>query len=77
LAYQLNVPFFIFDVHASEATMKERIALRMQMNQDPSDAGIDVLARQFIWNELLTADEMKYAISVDTESNMEMDDIRK
>ncbi|MGZ3238660.1 MAG: bifunctional aminoglycoside phosphotransferase/ATP-binding protein [Burkholderiaceae bacterium] len=77
LAHELNVPFFIFDVHASEAVMKERIAQRTQMNRDPSDADIDVLERQLIWNEPLTGNEMKCAIVIDTERNMGMDDIRK
>ncbi|MGZ3159003.1 MAG: AAA family ATPase, partial [Burkholderiaceae bacterium] len=77
LANELSVPFHIFDVHASEATMKQRIAQRTQLNQDPSDAGIDVLARQLVWNEPLTANEMKDAIVIDTECNMGMDDMRK
>jgi aminoglycoside phosphotransferase family enzyme/predicted kinase len=76
VAHQLSVPFFIFDVHASEAVMKERIALRMQMNHDPSDAGVEVLMRQLIWNEPLAEDEMKYAITVDSECSMGMDEIR-
>lgn len=76
LARHLNLPFFIFDVHASEATMKERILLRTQMNHDPSDAGVDVLARQLVWNEALDADEMKYMIDVDTEYSVDMGSIR-
>lgn len=77
LAHERNVRSLIVDVQASEAAMKERITRRMQMDHDPSDAGIDVLERQFIWNEPFAAEEMKDVIVIDTERNKENGDIRK
>jgi hypothetical protein len=76
MACVLQVPFFIVDVQAGEATMKERIIQRNEMNHDPSDADIDVLLRQFAWNEAFAADEIKHVMTVDTERSKGIDGIR-
>ncbi|MGZ5781443.1 MAG: bifunctional aminoglycoside phosphotransferase/ATP-binding protein, partial [Burkholderiaceae bacterium] len=77
LARDLRVPFFIFDVYASEATMGKRIAFRSQLNQDPSDAGVDVLAAQLQDHDPLSEDEKKCTVAVNSEQIMEMDDLKK
>lgn len=77
MARALQVPFFMVDVQASEAAMRQRIAQRARMNRDASDADTDVLMRQLTWNEAFTVDEMQNVIAVDTEHNSGIDDIRK
>lgn len=77
LAEELNIPFFIFDIHACEATMKRRIASRKRFGQDPSDADLQVLAHQLADNEPLTGEEMTHVISVDFETHMDTNAIRR
>jgi aminoglycoside phosphotransferase family enzyme/predicted kinase len=77
LAHALNAPFLIIDVQASVATMKQRITRRTEMNHDPSDADVEVLERQLNWNEPFAADEMLNVVAIDSERNMEVDDIRR
>jgi aminoglycoside phosphotransferase family enzyme/predicted kinase len=67
LAGDLGVPFFIFDIHASELTLRTRIVSREKEARDPSDAGLEVLARQVSESEPLTADETGHAIPVNLE----------
>lgn len=71
LADTLGVPFFLFDVRAGEATMKQRILAREQADADASDAGIAVLVSQLRNDEPLNADEMRHAIAVDMESGID------
>jgi len=44
LADAMKVPFAIASVRAGEALMQKRIKERMQQGNDPSEAGIEVLA---------------------------------
>ena len=70
LGGELAVPFFIFDLRTSEATMRSRVALRAQLGQDASDAGIDVLENQLRNHEPLSEEEIVHAITVDGEAGM-------
>lgn len=70
LAGELDVPFFIFDLRASEATMRARVVLRAQHGQDASDAGAEVLAHQLRNHDPLSAEELAHAIVVDAEAGM-------
>lgn len=77
LAREIGVPFFIFDVRATEATMKARIASRAQLNNDPSDADLAVLAYQMARQDPLNEDEMKYVLGVDNEVDMDLAMVRQ
>jgi hypothetical protein len=77
LARALGVPFFIFDIQASEAALRKRIAARARVDKDASDAGLDILAHQLAQHDPLAANEMQHVITVDTEAGMEMADVRK
>jgi aminoglycoside phosphotransferase family enzyme/predicted kinase len=68
LAKILGIPFVIFDVHASMATMRSRLAARMRAGHDASDAGADILAQQIGRHDPFTAEELTHIIAVDTES---------
>jgi predicted kinase len=76
LARELAVPFFILDVQASEATIRERIVLRAQSGRDPSDAGLHILAYQVAHHDRFSDDELKHVISVDGETCWTMEAIR-
>jgi uncharacterized protein len=77
LARELGVPFFIFDMQASEAAMRERIAARAQAGSDASDAGLDILAHQLAQHDPLAVEEMQHAVAVDTEAGLEMAAVKK
>jgi uncharacterized protein len=77
LAHDLGVPFLIFDLHAKEATLRQRIESRKKLGQDPSDAGLEVLAHQIAEHDPLSVDEMTNAIVVDCEPDMTIESIRK
>lgn len=77
LAEQLGVPFRIFDIRASEAVMKARIAARERLAQDASDAGLAVLVQQLVHHEPLSADEMRHVIAVDFDADQDQDAVRK
>jgi aminoglycoside phosphotransferase family enzyme/predicted kinase len=77
LAHALRVPFFIFELRASEATIKERITARAQLGQDASDAGLAVLAHQIAQHDPLSEDELKRSIAVDSECDLDRETVRK
>lgn len=66
LAESRAVPFAIVACRAPEATLRERIVRRAAMGTDPSEAGLDVLARQIATAEPLTDTEQRWAVDVDT-----------
>jgi aminoglycoside phosphotransferase family enzyme/predicted kinase len=70
-AAELGIPFFIFDIQASEATMKRRIAARARVGPDAPDACAVVLARQLARTEPLSPGEQAHAIAVDMESGID------
>lgn len=67
LATALGVPFIILDLHASEATMRARIATRARTGRDASDATGDVLSWQMLNHEPLDAEELLHVARIDTE----------
>lgn len=77
LAFEVGVPFFIVDIHASEATLRKRIVTRMQLGNDPSDAGLEVLAQQILQHDVLSDDEKKYVVLINNEAGLDLDMIRK
>ncbi len=66
LAEELDVPFLILDVLASEGTMRARIVERMRLNKDASDAGLAVLESQLAGHEPLLQEEYQHVIEVDS-----------
>lgn len=77
LAADLRVPFFIFDIHAAESTIRSRLIMREKGDQDPSDAGIAVLARQLADSEPLSDEETRHVVAVDLESGLSNSRMRK
>ena len=77
LAAELGIPFFIFDVRASEAAMRQRVLQRRQQGTDASDAGIDVLLQQLREHDPLSGEELEHAIAVDTEAAMDAPRVRQ
>jgi predicted kinase len=69
-AASLGVPFFIFDIQASPATMAARLAARAEAGADASDANVQVLAQQQLMAEPLSAAERQDAIVVDIEAGL-------
>jgi predicted kinase len=57
--------------------MRNRIALRKQLDRDASDAGVEVLAHQLADHEPLSDEEMRNAISVDFDLDMDAEAVRK
>lgn len=74
LAAGLGIPFFLFDLRASPATMRARILSR---RRDASDADIAVLEHQMMGQEALTAAEMAAVIAVDTEAGITAERVRR
>lgn len=65
LAEKLNVPLLILDFQADESTLQERIQLRQQQQNDPSEATIEVLQQQITTAEPLTEAERNMTIEID------------
>ncbi|MGA7802953.1 MAG: AAA family ATPase [Gammaproteobacteria bacterium] len=63
LARTLGVPFAIVDCQAPEQVLRQRLASR---TGDASEADLAVLERQLQDHQPLTADEQKFALTVDT-----------
>lgn len=73
LAAALGLAFCIVSVQASVERMQARVAARAARGDDPSDAGVAVLARQLEVQEPLTEREADAAIRVDFDGDdMEM-----
>ncbi|QDZ27964.1 bifunctional aminoglycoside phosphotransferase/ATP-binding protein [Noviherbaspirillum sp. UKPF54] len=72
LADELNVPFFIVDLRASEATMRARVALRKAQGEDASDAGVEVLLHQLGHHDPLSDVELQHTVPVDAESGLDL-----
>lgn len=64
LAKREDVSFAIFDCHADENTLRQRVADRMAKNTDASDADLEVLEQQLASREPLTHAERKYVANV-------------
>ena len=77
LAHDLCVPFFILELRGNTVSIRDRISSRARLNQDPSDAGLDILAYQIAHHDALTDDEIKHTIVVDNKFGIRMETIRK
>ncbi|MGH8503173.1 MAG: AAA family ATPase [Gammaproteobacteria bacterium] len=64
LAAERGVPFIIVDVRADEAELRARVSRRQQAGNDPSEAGLDVLAQHLRTREPLTSRESRNAVLV-------------
>jgi len=71
LAKEYGVPCAIVAFEASEATLRERIAIRRAEGRDASDADIAVLEHQIATREALTADEKACALEWNAEAPVE------
>ncbi len=67
LARALDCPFTILHFHAPLATLKRWIREREAAGKDASEATVEVLEKQLQSQQLLTADELAYTLSVDAE----------
>jgi len=68
LARERHAPFAILHCHADERALRERVARRQALGADPSEAGLQVLARQDGWAEPPGADELPATIDVPTDA---------
>lgn len=66
LAQVAGAPFVLLDVQAPDAVLRERIGRRRESERDASEATLAVLEHQLSIQEPLSAEERKYAITVDT-----------
>ena len=71
LAGELDVPFFLFDLHASPDTLRRRITFREASREDPSDATLAVLEHQFRNREPLADDDTTGTIVIDAEAPLD------
>jgi len=67
LAQQMGLPFTLLDCQAEPATLLQRVRARRQRGDDPSEADEAVLAQQQSFQEALTEDERKQALTVHTD----------
>jgi aminoglycoside phosphotransferase family enzyme/predicted kinase len=65
LAQDLHVPYAILNVQASDEVLRERLARRSALANDPSEADLEVLEHQIATQEPLAAEERDHAITVD------------
>ena len=75
LAQSLEVPFVILDIQATENTLRSRIARRMEHEKDASEATLAVLEKQIKSNEPLADSEAVFAIRVDTDKALNLDQL--
>ena len=68
LAAELGVPFFLFDLQASAATLRRRVAAREHVQYESSDADLAVLEHQIGAEEPLARDEGEGVIVFDAEA---------
>ena len=75
LARAMRVPFTILALDAEPATLRDRVAARHARGDDPSEADVPVLTRQYTYREPLGADERAICIDVDTTQPTDIDAI--
>ena len=68
LARKLRIPFLIVTFDADEATLRARVALRMQRATDASDADLAVLERQIRSHDPLDPGETAESVAIDAEA---------
>lgn len=65
IAERLDAPFLILDFHAPQEVLRTRVAERLAVADDASEADLAVLEHQFAAREPLTPAEMAAAFAVD------------
>ena len=70
LARERGAHFALVVCGAPADVLRARVAARAAAGTDPSEAGLDVLERQFDWYEAPGADEEAWAHHVDTAQGM-------
>jgi aminoglycoside phosphotransferase family enzyme/predicted kinase len=68
LAAQLGVPFAILEFRARTETLRRRVVQRSAQADDASEADLEVLNGQLATLEPLTAAELVYAVTIDTDT---------
>ncbi len=77
LADRMDVPFLILDVCANETVLRERVAKRVRIGKDASDADVTVLEHQLVDMDRLSATEIEHTLQVNTtEAHFPLDAIR-
>jgi len=64
-----GVPFLLIHCEADPEVLRARVGKRAAAGTDASEAGLDILERQFQWLEPLEDEERGHAIKVDTASS--------
>jgi aminoglycoside phosphotransferase family enzyme/predicted kinase len=72
VAAGVGVPFRLLSVSAEPAVLRARIDQRLDAGSDPSEATVEVLARQRGFAEVLDADELAEAVCVDTTAAVDL-----
>ncbi|MEE2732580.1 MAG: AAA family ATPase [Pseudomonadota bacterium] len=67
LAQSVNIPFHILFLDLPAALLRERLTLRQQKKNDPSEADVTVMERQLAEREGFTSQEEGWVIRVDDE----------
>jgi hypothetical protein len=67
LAQSLSLPVRILDFTATVTTLQQRIARRQQLQNDASEATLDILQQQLTSADDFGTDELEYMIAIDTE----------
>ena len=67
LAADEHLPLVILALHASEATLRARLAVRVASGRDASDADVTVLEQQLLVQEPLAADEQSDVVPFNAE----------
>ena len=76
LAQELQVPFFILHVAASEGVMRARIVEREQQRNDASEAGIEVFEHQLATQEPLQPDELAVTSTMESTAQPDLNSAR-
>jgi aminoglycoside phosphotransferase family enzyme/predicted kinase len=72
MAANCQVPFAILHCEAPAAVLRERVATRQRQGKDPSEADLNVLARQLEQVKPLHADELACTIPVNTAQALDL-----
>jgi predicted kinase len=77
LAERLGASFLILDCQAPIATLKSRIESRALLGRDPSEADLSVLDRQLAAHDVLTEEEQRDMLMIDTGVAVSIDELIK
>jgi len=75
LAAREGAVFVLLDLRATPSTLRKRLVERQRLGMDASEAGIAVLEHQLTTADPLTTEEMDSVVVVDTELNVDIDDL--